>query len=283
MKLLRVGPIGGEQPAILDSEGRLRDISDVVPDISSNYLTTLITDLNNANISRFPVLDSKLRVGPCIADVGKLVCIGLNYADHAEEAGIPPPGEPIVFFKATSAICGPNDSLQIPNSSAKTDWEIELGVVIGRTVKNISESEALDAIFGYCVANDFSERFDQLERGGQWAKGKSHDSFAPIGPWLVTKDEIDTPQKLSLRLSVNGIQFQNGNTSNMIFGVKYLVSYVSQFMTLRPGDIILTGTPSGVGMGQVPPHFLKEGDVVTSIIEGLGKQCQVCRNIDYLL
>lgn len=279
MKLLRVGPVGAEQPAILDREGWLRDISEVVPDISSSHITTLITDLSNANISRFPVLDSKLRVGPCIGDVGKLVCIGLNYADHAVEAGIPPPNEPIVFFKATSAICGPNDPLQIPTSSEKTDWEIELGVVIGRTVKNIPESEAIDAIFGYCVVNDFSERFDQLERGGQWAKGKSHDSFAPIGPWLVTKDEIDTPQTLSLRLCVNGIQFQNGNTSNMIFGVTYLVSYVSRFMTLRPGDIILTGTPAGVGMGQVPPHFLKEGDVVTSTIEGLGQQCQVCRNV----
>lgn len=276
MKLLRVGPIGSERPAILDAQGQLRDLSGLVSEITGAQFSTLHSELKDVDVTSLPILESALRIGPCVANVGKLICIGLNYADHAAEAGMALPTEPIVFLKATSAICGPNDPLQLPRGSEKTDWEVELGVVIGQRAKYVSEEEALDAVFGYCVVNDISERTFQLERGGQWTKGKSHDSFAPIGPWLVTKDEVPAPQNLALELSVNGNTFQSGRTNTMVFGVAQLISYLSHMMTLHPGDIISTGTPPGVGMGQTPPVYLKPGDVVVAAVEGMGHQRQVC-------
>ncbi|NBS12927.1 MAG: FAA hydrolase family protein [Gammaproteobacteria bacterium] len=276
MKLLRVGPIGSERPAALDGQGQLRDLSGLIPDIMGPQFSTLSAELNAVDLTTLPILEPALRIGPCVANVGKLICIGLNYADHAAEAGMALPTEPIVFLKATSAICGPNDPLQIPRGSEKTDWEVELGVVIGQRAKYVSEEEALDAVFGYCVVNDISERAFQLERSGQWTKGKSHDSFAPIGPWLVTKDEVPAPQDLALELSVNGKTLQHGRTNTMVFGVAQLVSYLSHMMTLQPGDIISTGTPPGVGMGQKPPLYLTAGDVVMASVQGLGCQRQVC-------
>ncbi len=275
MKLLRYGPAGREKPGLLDADGAMRDLSAEVADIGGETLS----DAGLARIAALdprslPVVDAE-RLGPCVGGVGKFICIGLNYSDHAAEAGAEPPTEPILFFKATSAICGPDDDVEIPRGSTATDWEVELGVVIGRTAKYVAEAEALDYVAGYCVINDVSERDFQLKRSGQWVKGKSADTFGPMGPWLVTRDEIADPQKLSMRLDVNGRRFQQGSTETMIFGVAHIVAYISQFMSLQPGDVISTGTPPGVGMGCKPdPIYLKPGDRMELAIEGLGIQRQ---------
>jgi 2-keto-4-pentenoate hydratase/2-oxohepta-3-ene-1,7-dioic acid hydratase in catechol pathway len=275
MKLMRVGPAGQEKPAMLDRDGTVRDLSGHVPDIAGDTLSdeglARIAALDPATL---PALDAGQRIGPCVAGVGKFVCIGLNYSDHAAETGNPIPAEPIIFFKATTAICGPNDDVLMPRGSTKTDWEVELGVVIGRTARYVAEADAMDHVAGYCVINDVSERAFQIERGGQWVKGKSADTFGPIGPWLVTRDEVPDPQDLGMWLEVDGHRYQNGSTRTMIFGVAHLVHYVSQFMTLEPGDVISTGTPPGVGLGFKPPVYLKEGQVMTLGIEGLGQQRQ---------
>lgn len=273
MKLVRYGPKGKERPGLLDAEGRLRDLSGVVPDIQGPVLKRLLPRLTRLNPTRLPLVPGRPRLGPCVGGVGKFVCIGLNYKDHAEETGAAYPKDPVVFLKATSAISGPYDPIVIPRGSQKTDWEVELGVVIGRTARYISEAEALEYVAGYCVVNDVSERAFQLERGGQWDKGKSCDSFGPIGPYLVTRDEVPDPQNLRLWLEVDGRRYQNGHTREMIFSVAQLVSYVSQFMSLHPGDIIATGTPAGVGLGQKPePVYLRPGQVVRLGVEGLGEQ-----------
>lgn len=270
MKLARVGQVGQERLAAVDAEGRYRDLSSQVPDLSAELLTDL-SPLQALDLNAFPVIDPE-RVGPCVGQVGKFICIGLNYSDHAAEANMPLPPEPIVFMKATSAICGPHDDVIIPVGSEKTDWEVELGVVIGRAGLNISEADSLAHVAGYCVVNDISERAFQLERGGQWVKGKSADTFGPIGPWLVTRDEVPDPQALGLWLEVDGQRYQDGSTRKMVFGVAHLVSYVSRFMSLQPGDIIATGTPAGVGMGQSPQRYLKPGERMTLGVEGLGQQ-----------
>lgn len=275
MKLMRVGPLGQEKPALLDADGRVRDLSAHVADIAGDVLSP-------EGLAKLASLDPKdlpevavERIGACVAGTGKFICIGLNYADHAAEANMPIPIEPIIFMKATSAICGPNDNVLIPRGSEKTDWEVELGVVIGKAAKYVSQTDALNYVAGYCVIDDVSERAFQLDRAGQWTKGKSCDTFGPIGPWLVTKDEIPDPQNLAMWLTVNGETFQNGSTKTMVFGVARLVSYLSQFMSLLPGDIISTGTPPGVGMGMKPPRFLAPGDVVELGIKGLGVQKQI--------
>ena len=277
MKLLRYGEPGAEKPGILDSEGNIRDLSAYVRDIAGD---TLLPDgldaLRKLDLASLPLVEGNPRLGPCVAGTGKFICIGLNYSDHAAETGATVPSEPIIFMKATSAIVGPNDQVEIPRGSEKTDWEVELGVVIGKTAKYVSESDAMDHVAGYCVINDISERAFQAERQGQWTKGKSSDTFGPTGPWLVTADEIADPQSLKMHLEVNGKTFQNGSTETMVYGVRHLVSYLSQFMSLRPGDIISTGTPPGVGLGQKPNVFLKPGDVITLGIEGLGEQRQEC-------
>lgn len=274
MKLLRFGPKGQERPGLLDAQGRIRDLSEFVADITGAMLGDVeIECLRRIDHARLPVVDGA-RIGPCVSGVGKFVCVGLNYADHAAETGKAPPEEPILFMKATSAIVGPDDDIERPRGSEKLDWEVELGVVIGRTAKYVTEADALTHIAGYCVVNDVSERAFQSERGGQWTKGKSADTFGPIGPWLVTRDEVPEPQTLSLWLDVDGVKRQRGSTATMIFGVACLVSYISQFMTLEPGDIIATGTPPGVGLGHKPPVFLQPGQVVTLSIEGLGTQRQ---------
>jgi 2-keto-4-pentenoate hydratase/2-oxohepta-3-ene-1,7-dioic acid hydratase in catechol pathway len=275
MKLLRYGKIGKEKPAVLDSQGRIRDLSEVAPDLNPQTLAAL-TRLKKAQIEALPLVRGNPRIGACVAGVGKLICIGLNYRDHADETGAPYPKEPVVFMKATSSIIGPNDAVVIPLKSKKTDWEVELGVVIGKTAKYVSVKEALKHVAGYCVINDLSEREFQLERGGTWDKGKSCDTFGPIGPYLVTKDEVPDPQNLRLWLDVGKKRYQDGNTRNMIFGVAQIVSYLSQFMSLHPGDIISTGTPAGVGLGQKPgPVYLKPGQTMRLGIEGLGVQEQV--------
>jgi 2-keto-4-pentenoate hydratase/2-oxohepta-3-ene-1,7-dioic acid hydratase in catechol pathway len=276
MKLVRYGEKGSERPGVLDATGRIRDLSDVVHDISAQSLgAAQFAELSEINPENLPVVPSGVRIGACIGDVGKFICIGLNYKEHAREAGMALPEEPIVFMKATSAICGPNDPIIIPQGADKVDWEVELGVVIGREASYVSKDDALDYVAGYCAVNDVSERAYQTERGGQWTKGKSADSFGPIGPWLVTKDEIADPQNLALWLEVDGTRYQDGSTQTMHFDVAYLVSHLSQFMSLQPGDIIATGTPSGVGMGQKPhPIFLREGQTVRLGIEGLGEQQQ---------
>ena len=275
MKLLRYGLPGHEKPGILDANGTLRDLSGHVADFSGAALDPdKLSELKALDLSGLPVVDGNQRLGPCIADTGKFICIGLNYSDHAAETGAKVPSEPIIFMKATSAIVGPNDDLIIPRGSEKTDWEVELGVVIGRKAKYVTEAEALDYVAGYCVVHDVSERAFQIERQGQWTKGKSCDTFGPTGPWLVTADEVADPQNLKMHLEVNGRKFQDGSTKTMVYGVRYLVSYLSQFMSLLPGDIISTGTPPGVGLGQKPNIFLKAGDVVTLGIEGLGEQRQ---------
>lgn len=275
MKLLRYGPPGQEKPGLLDDGGRIRDLSAVVPDIAGD---TLLPDglarLRALDPAALPLVEGTPRLGPCVGGVGKFICVGLNYSDHAAETGAAVPSEPIIFMKATSAISGANDPIEIPRGSQKTDWEVELGVVIGKTAKYIGENDALDHVAGYCLVNDVSERAFQMERQGQWTKGKSADSFGPVGPWLVTADAVEDPQKLKLWLEVNGHRYQDGSTATMIFGVRTLVSYLSRFMSLHPGDIISTGTPPGVGLGQKPPVFLKPGDVVTLGIEGLGHQHQ---------
>ena len=266
MRLLRVGELGQERPAVLDNKGQIRDLSSVISDISA---TTL-------DLSELPAIDKEERIGPCISGVGKLIGIGLNYSDHAAEAGMDIPSEPIVFMKATTAICGAGDPIEIPRLGEKTDWEVELGIVIGKRAKYVSVEEADTYIAGYCLVNDISERSFQLEHQGQWVKGKSHDSFAPIGPWLVTRDEIEDPQNLQLWTEINGERVQDGNTNKMVFNVREIVSYLSQFMTLEPGDLISTGTPPGVGMGLKPARYLKTGDQVRVGIEGLGEQSQIC-------
>ena len=277
MKLLRVGAIGQERPAILDKDQQIRDLSSVVPDINGDLLSNQALErLRAVDLDSLPIIDSSERVGPCIGEVGKIVCIGLNYSDHAAEAGMELPSEPVLFMKATSAISGPNDPIQIPRGADKTDWEVELAIVIGKKTKYISEDQSMDHIAGFCLANDLSERAFQLERLGSWDKGKSHDSFAPIGPYLVTKDEIVDPQNLRMFTEINGECFQDGNTNTMVFDVKTIVAYLSQFMTLEAGDVIMTGTPPGVGMGQSPQKYLMAGDRVRIGIEGLGEQHQLC-------
>ncbi|WP_204115274.1 fumarylacetoacetate hydrolase family protein [Shimia biformata] len=275
MKLLRYGPRGAEKPGVLDDQGQIRDLSGIVGDIAGDILVNL-DRLTGLDFNNLPVVDGDPRLGACVGGTGKFMCIGLNYSDHAAETGMEVPPEPVLFMKATSAICGPNDPILIPRGSEKTDWEVELGVVIGKPAKYVSEADALDHVAGYCVINDVSERAFQTERAGQWTKGKSCDNFGQTGPWLVTKDEIADPQNLSMWLTVNGETVQDGSTQTMVYGVAHVVSYLSQFMTLHPGDIISTGTPPGVGMGFNPPRYLKAGDVVELGIEGLGQQKQVC-------
>lgn len=275
MKLLRFGPVENEQPGMLDSAGNIRDLSGHVADISGKALSSeSLAMLAKIDTSSLPLVDANTRIAPCISGIGKFICIGLNYSDHAAESGLEVPKEPIIFMKATSAVCGPNDNIEIPRNSQKTDWEVELGVVIGEKAKYVSVENALDYVAGYCVINDVSEREFQIERCGQWTKGKSADTFGPLGPWLVTRDEIGDPQDLPMWLEVNGKRFQNGNTSTMVFTVADIVSHISQFMTLQPGDVISTGTPPGVGLGMNPPLFLKAGDSVELGIEGLGQQRQ---------
>jgi len=275
MKLLRFGLPGGEKPGVIDSTGQIRDLSGIVPDLFGQNLSPQSLDrLRQLDLSTLPVAAGNPRVGPCVAGVGKFICIGLNYSDHASESGMTIPAEPIVFMKATSCIVGPDDDVVIPRGSTKSDWEVELGVVIGSTAKYISEKDALAHVAGYCVVNDLSERAFQLEGTGQWVKGKSADTFGPIGPWLVTADEVPDPQSLNLWLEVDGHRYQNGSTRTMVFGVAYLVSYLSRFMSLQPGDIISTGTPPGVGLGQKPPVYLRPGNVMTLGVDGLGQQRQ---------
>ena len=276
MKLLRVGEKGAEKPALLHSDGTYRDLSSVVPDITGKTIEAAgLARIKAADVSKLPVLDSKLRIGPCVGNVGKFICVGLNYADHAAESNMPIPSEPILFMKATSAIIGPNDTVVVPKNSTKCDWEVELGVVIGKETRYVDEKDALSHVAGYCVINDLSERAFQKERGGQWVKGKSADTFGPLGPWLVTADEVADPQNLKMFLEVNGHRYQNGSTKTMIFGVRTLVSYISQFMSLQPGDVISTGTPSGVGEGVKPASvFLHGGETLHLGIEGLGEQTQ---------
>lgn len=275
MKLLRYGPQGSEKPGLLDDDGAIRDLSGVVSDVSGKALSEgLIDSLSGLDVKSLPVVDGNPRLGPCVGGVGKFICIGLNYADHAAESGMELPEEPVIFFKATSAICGPDDTVEIPRNSVKTDWEVELGVVIGKEAKYVSEADALDHVAGYCVVNDVSERDFQLHRSGQWVKGKSADTFGPIGPWLVTRDEVADPQDLSMWLEVNGHRYQNGSTRTMHFGVATVIAHLSQFMSLQPGDVISTGTPPGVGMGQKPETYLKPGDKIELGIDGLGQQSQ---------
>ena len=275
MKLLRYGEPGKEKPAALDANGQIRDLSGVIQDLAGDaLLPESLERLNHLDLGQLPLVNGQWRLGPCVGQVSKFICIGLNYADHAAESGVAVPSEPVVFMKATSAICGPEDNIIIPRGSEKTDWEVELGVVIGRSAKYVSEAEALSHVAGYCVVNDVSERAFQLEGTGQWVKGKSADTFGPVGPWLVTTDEIPDPQNLNMWLDVDGHRFQHGSTKTMVFGVAYLISYLSRFMSLHPGDIISTGTPPGVGMGQRPPIYLRAGNVIRLGIEGLGEQCQ---------
>jgi len=275
MKFLRYGNVGEEKPALVDPEGGIRSLAKLCSDLEGSTLTEL-DKFAEIDWESLPLVTSAERIGACVAGVGKFICIGLNFADHAAESGMEIPTEPILFMKATSAICGPNDDVLIPRGSEKTDWEVELGVVIGKPAKHVSESSALDHVAGYCVINDVSERAYQIERQGQWTKGKSCDTFGPIGPYLVTPDEIPDPQALDMWLEVNGERVQDGSTSTMVYGVAHLVSYLSQFMTLHPGDIISTGTPPGVGMGLTPPRYLKEGDEIRLGIAGLGEQSQQC-------
>lgn len=275
MKLLRYGTANQEKPGILDNNGDIRCLSDIVDNINgSAFSPELIQKIANTNLTSLPLVNPNTRLGPCVGDVGKFICVGLNYADHAAESGMPIPKEPEIFTKATSAISGPNDDIVKPKNSTKLDWEVELAIVIGRDTSYVSEEEASDYIAGYCVCNDVSERSFQLERGSQWDKGKGCDSFGPIGPWLVTRDEIDNPENLDMWLEVNGHRYQNGNTRTMVFKPPFIVSYLSQFMSLQPGDVISTGTPPGVGLGQTPPIYLDEGDKVRLSIEGLGIQEQ---------
>ncbi|AGH44463.1 fumarylacetoacetate hydrolase family protein [Paraglaciecola psychrophila] len=276
MKLLRYGPLGKEKPGIIDEEGNIRSLSDIVSDISGATLSSdNLKRLRALDLSSLPIVDANVRLGACVGNVGKFLCIGLNYADHAAESGMTIPDEPEVFTKATSAISGPNDDIIKPRNSDKLDWEVELAIVIGKHTSYVSEEDAHKYIAGYCVCNDVSERTFQLEKGSQWDKGKGCDTFGPIGPWLVTSDEIKYPNNLSMWLEVNGKTFQNGNTKTMVFKPEYIVSYLSQFMSLQPGDIISTGTPPGVGLGQNPPLYLNPGDKIKLGIEGLGNQQQV--------
>ena len=275
MKLLRYGMQGIEKPGMMAADGTIRDLPGHIEDLTGAELSDAsLARLRDIDVNSLPVVEGSARLGPCVGNVGKFVCIGLNYADHAAESGMALPEEPVIFFKATSAIMGPNDDVEIPRHSVKTDWEVELGVVIGKAAKYIPESEALDHVAGYCVINDLSERDFQLHRSGQWVKGKSADTFGPIGPWMVTRDEVPDPQNLAMYLEVNGHRYQDGSTKTMHFDVATIVSHLSQFMSLQPGDVISTGTPPGVGMGQKPETYLKPGDVIELEIEGLGKQRQ---------
>jgi 2-keto-4-pentenoate hydratase/2-oxohepta-3-ene-1,7-dioic acid hydratase in catechol pathway len=275
MKLLRYGKPGEEKPGLLDASGKIRDLSGVVPDIGGRTLLPERLDtIRKIDPATLPVVSGTPRIGPCVAQVGKFICVGLNYADHAAESNMPLPKEPILFMKATSSIVGPDDDLEIPKGSEKTDWEVELGVVIGKTAKYVSEADALSHVAGYCVVHDVSERAFQLEGTGQWVKGKSADTFGPIGPWLVTADEVPDPGNLPLWLEVDGTRRQDGSTRTLIFGVAYLVSYISKFMSLQPGDVISTGTPPGVGHGQKPPVYRRAGSEVRLGVQGLGEQKQ---------
>jgi 2-keto-4-pentenoate hydratase/2-oxohepta-3-ene-1,7-dioic acid hydratase in catechol pathway len=275
MKLVRYGNPGKEKPGLIDAEGKLRDLSAVVPDIGPAQLDPkVLAKIRKANPAKLPLVRGKPRMGCPVAGVPKFIAIGLNYTDHAEESGMPIPKEPVVFMKTISCIQGPDDPVMLPKNSVKTDWEVELGIVIGTRARYVSKKDAINYVAGYCVVNDVSEREFQLERGPQWDKGKGCDTFGPIGPWLVTTDEITNPQKLGMWLDVNGERMQTGSTKTMIFGVAHLVSYLSEFMTLQPGDVITTGTPPGVGLGMKPPKFLKKGDVMTLSIDGLGQQRQ---------
>ena len=276
MKLLRYGPKGQEKPGLLDAQGKIRDLSGVVGDIDGAALSDAsLAKLRALDPASLPVVEGNPRLGPAVGKIGKFICIGLNYADHAAESNLPVPTEPVVFNKWNSAISGPNDNVEIPRGSKKTDWEVELGVVIGKPAKYIDEANALDYVAGYCVINDVSEREWQIERGGTWDKGKGFDTFGPIGPWVVTRDEVADPQNLDLWLEVDGHRYQNGNTKTMVFGVAKLVSYLSTCMSLQPGDVISTGTPPGVGMGVKPnPIYLKPGQTIRLGIEGLGEQQQ---------
>jgi 2,4-diketo-3-deoxy-L-fuconate hydrolase len=276
MKLLRYGPKGREKPGMLDARGRMRDLSGVVADITGATIgPDGLARLRAIDPTSLPLVEGTPRLGPCVGHVGKLICIGLNYSDHAAESGLEVPPEPVIFMKATSAICGPNDDVEIPRKSVKTDWEVELAVVIGKLAKYVDEADALDHVAGYTICNDVSEREFQAERSGQWTKGKSHDTFGPLGPWLVTRDEIPDPNNLRMWLEVDGHRYQNGTTATMVYQVPFLVSYLSQFMTLQPGDVISTGTPPGVGLGQKPePIYLRPGQVMHLGIEGLGEQRQ---------
>jgi 2-keto-4-pentenoate hydratase/2-oxohepta-3-ene-1,7-dioic acid hydratase in catechol pathway len=278
MKLLRYGPIGAEKPGILDDNGEIRDLSGIVDDIDPSTLSDrVLQKLRDADLSELSIVSGGPRIGACVGNIGKMICIGLNYSDHAAETGATPPPEPIIFMKVNSAICGPNDDVRIPKTSEKTDWEVELGFVIGKEAKYVSEVNAMEHVAGYCIVNDVSERSFQAERSGQWTKGKSCDTFGPTGPWMVTRDEIPNPQNLKMTLDVNGKRYQDGSTSTMIFGVEFLAHYLSQFFTLYPGDVISTGTPPGVGLGVKPnPVFLKPGDEMRLSIEGLGEQHQKC-------
>ncbi|MBC7682244.1 MAG: fumarylacetoacetate hydrolase family protein [Ferruginibacter sp.] len=275
MKLVRYGKPGKEKPGLIDAEGKLRDLSKELKDIGPEQLgDAALAKIAKLNPAKLPLVKGKPRMGSPVANVGKFIAIGLNYADHAAESGLPIPAEPVVFMKATSCIQGPNDPIMLPKGSKKTDWEVELGVVIGTQARYVSQKEALNFVAGYCTINDISEREYQLERGGTWDKGKGCDTFGPLGPWLVTRDEVPNPQKLGMWLDVNGQRVQTGNTKTMVFTVAKIVSYVSQFMTLMPGDVITTGTPPGVGLGMKPPKFLKKGDTMALGIDGLGEQHQ---------
>jgi len=275
MKLVRYGKIGREKPGLIDSSGKLRDLSDIIGDVGGDFLSPrVLARLAKIKPEALPAVRGKPRLGACVADVGNFIAVGLNYADHAAETGAPIPKEPILFNKAPSCVVGPNDDVVIPRGSLKTDWEVELAIVIGSRASYVAEHNALDHVAGYCLCHDVSEREYQIERSGQWMKGKGCATFGPLGPWLVTKEEIGDVQKLSMWLDVNGERMQKGSTETMIFGVKHLVSYISHFMILRPGDVITTGTPPGVGMGMKPQRFLKAGDTVSLGIEGLGQQAQ---------
>ncbi|HEU5048500.1 MAG TPA: fumarylacetoacetate hydrolase family protein [Rickettsiales bacterium] len=275
MKLLRVGPIGREKPALLDAEGAIRDLSTYLKDINAESLASgEVMKLRTLSPEILPELKENVRIGPCIGNVGKIVCAGLNYTDHATETGQPVPSEPILFMKATSAITGPYDNVVLPKGSTKTDWEVELCVIIGTRASYVAAHDAMQHVAGYCIINDLSERDFQFKRGGNWSKGKSADTFAPIGPYFVTADEISDPHALALECDVNNVRMQNGNTANMIFNIPQLISYISHFMTLLPGDIIATGTPAGVGSGRKPRQFLKPGDKLRTAIPGLGEQSQ---------
>jgi len=275
MKLLRYGPAGQEKPGFLDNDGNIRSLADHISDVDGCTLSDeIVATLRQLDANDLPLVDENVRLGACVGDVGKFLCIGLNYSDHAAESGMPVPTEPEVFTKATSAICGPDDDIIQPLNSDKLDWEVELAIVIGKHTSYVSEEEAADHIAGYCVCNDVSERTFQLERGSQWDKGKGCDTFGPIGPWLVTRDEVEDPGNLEMWLEVNGHRYQDGNTRTMIFGPAFIVSYLSQFMSLQPGDVISSGTPPGVGLGQKPPVYLAVGDKINLGIDGLGKQSQ---------
>lgn len=277
MKLLRYGVAGDERPAVIDANGDMRDVSSIVSDVVASDLVATICALRNASLSTLPRVQEGVRISSPVRDIGKIVCVGLNYVDHAKETGQAPPMEPVLFLKATSSITGPNDDVVLPPDSQKSDWEVELGVVIGKPARYVPLEEAMEHVAGFCVINDLSERSYQLERSGQWDKGKGCDTFCPIGPYLVTLDEIADVAALRLVCSVNGRMVQDGNTRNMIFGVPFLVHYISQFMSLQPGDVISTGTPHGVGMGMKPQQWLHEGDVIELAIDGLGSQCQRVR------